>query len=210
MNGLRLSKTGEANGPKFVGGSLTARDQGVAALSSMLLPGQVREPTVPQARVARLANIWNIPGLQERVSIQFSRRMRRSLGRCIPRRRSVRLNPWVLQRNPELMEEVLCHELAHIAAFELHGAKVRPHGREWRALMRAAGFGPRIRARLSRDVQAEPNGQWPAEPLYEHRCPVCQITRLARRRVPQWRCAACASAGLEAKLVITKRSWRIA
>jgi SprT protein len=165
---------------------------------------------VPVAKLARRTTGWNISGLLDRVSVKFSRRMRRSLGLCIPSKRLVRLNPWVLPRNSELLEEVLCHELAHIAAFELHGAKVRPHGREWRALMCAAGFEPRIGVRLSRDVRAEPKGLPILQPLYEHRCPVCQTTRVARRPVPQWRCAACATAGLETKLVITKRLRRMA
>ncbi len=163
---------------------------------------------VPDAKVARWAMLWSVPGLRSRVSVSFSRRMRRSLGRCVPTQRVVRLNPWALQGNPKLLDEVLCHELAHVATFELHGSKVRPHGPQWGALMRKAGFEPRVRARLNRDVQAELQAERATRPMYEHRCLVCQATRLARRPVPQWRCAACADAGLEGKLVIVKRTGR--
>ena len=155
--------------------------------------------------VASLGRKWNVPAIANRVEIQFSQRLRSSLGRCVPSRGIVRLNRRLLVAQPGLVEEVLCHELAHVAAYELHGKRCRPHGPEWAALMRTAGFEPRVRARLSRDVQAVVHARLAARPLYEHRCPVCQATRLARRSVPQWRCAACVAAGLSGKLVIAKR-----
>ncbi len=133
------------------------------------------------------------------LSVSFSERMHRSLGRCVPRTGAVRLNARLLGDNPELLEEVLCHELAHIAAFQLHGSKVRPHGSEWGSLMRAAGFEPRVRTHLNRDVGEA------AQAFYEHRCPVCHTKRLARRPVKAWRCAECFAAGLEGKLIIERR-----
>jgi predicted SprT family Zn-dependent metalloprotease len=172
----------------------------------MRVPKRLAEQTALNTKVGRWANLWSARGLQSRVSVSFSQRMRRSLGRCVPQRGVVRLNARVLRGNPELLDEVLCHELAHIATFELHGPKVRPHGPEWGALMRAAGFEPRVRTRLNRDVQAAREAADQA--LYEHRCPVCHMTRLARRPVRRWRCAACSVAGLEGKLVITKRTGR--
>ena len=39
--------------------------------------------------------------------------------------------------------------------------------------------------------------------LFEHRCPVCQFSRTARRKVSAWRCAECSTAGLDGQLVIT-------
>ena len=171
-------------------------------------PKQSAQEIAPYAKLASWTALWRTSSLLSRVSISFSRRMRNALGRCVPAQGVVRLNSWALQGNPKLLDEVLCHELAHVAAFELHGPKVRPHGAEWCALMRAAGFEPRVRTRLSRDVQSKLR-TWRAErSLYEHRCPVCLTSRLARRPVPRWRCASCASAGLEAKLVIVKRSGR--
>jgi len=158
--------------------------------------------------VALLGAKWNVPAIADRVDIQFSRRLRSSLGRCVPSRGIVRLNQRLLAAQPALVEEVLCHELAHMVVFDRHGRGCRPHGQEWAALMRTAGFEPRVRARLSRDFQAVVQTGRAARLLYEHRCPVCQATRLARRAVPQWRCAACVAAGLEGKLVIAKRTGR--
>ncbi len=158
--------------------------------------------------VASLGAKWNVPAIVDRVEIQLSQRLRSSLGRCVPNRGIVRLNRRLLVAQPALIEEVLCHELAHVATYELYGKRCRPHGPEWAALMRTAGFEPRVRARLSHDVEAVVRAARAGRPLYEHRCPVCQAIRLARRPVPQWRCAACAAAGREGKLVIAKRAGR--
>src|SRR6516164_2284669 len=114
----------------------------------------LNERTLLNAKMRRWAKLWRAPGLQNRVSVSFSERMERFLGRSVPRTGTVRLNAWVLGDNPELLEEILCHELAHIAAFQLHGPKVRPHGPEWSSLIRAAGFEPRVRTHWSRDVEA--------------------------------------------------------
>jgi predicted SprT family Zn-dependent metalloprotease len=158
------------------------------------------------AYVASLEAKWSVPAIVNRVEIQFSRRLRSSLGRCILSRGIVRLNRRLLKARPALLEEVLCHELAHVVTFERHGRHCRPHGPEWAALMRAAGFEPRVRARLSHDLEVAVRAARTPRRLYEHRCPVCQAKRLARRPVPQWRCAACVAAGLEGKLVIAKRT----
>jgi len=97
------------------------------------------------APVARWAATWQRPGLERRLHISFSTRMTRSLGRCHPERGVIRLASWLRDAPASLLAEVLCHEVAHVATWELHGRACRPHGAEWRALMRAAGFEPRVR-----------------------------------------------------------------
>jgi hypothetical protein len=42
-------------------------------------------------------------------------------------------------------------------------------------------------------------------PVFVHRCPVCGLTRSARRPNPRWRCVACIAAGLEGRLLVTTR-----
>jgi predicted SprT family Zn-dependent metalloprotease len=158
-----------------------------------------------KARIGAWAALWGLPGLERRVDVRFSDRLHTSLGRCVPSRGLVRMNRRLLELQPRLLEEVLCHELAHVAVFERYGHLCRPHGPEWAALMRAAGFTPRVRARLGHDVERVVAPEPKRRPLYEHRCPVCQAARLACRRVPQWRCAACLRAGLDGRLVIEKR-----
>jgi hypothetical protein len=95
--------------------------------------------------LSQWAAAWKLHGLEGRLHISFSTRMTRSLGRCHPERRAIRLASWLREAPAALFVEVLCHEAAHVAAFELHGRGCRPHGAEWKTLMRAAGFEPRVR-----------------------------------------------------------------
>lgn len=148
------------------------------------------------------ARTWGLPGFERKLRISFSPRFRRSLGRCNPATREIRLAAFLLTAPPAVLSEALCHEAAHAAVHALNGTEVRPHGAEWRALMQAAGFEPRVKlpAHLLPDVP--PRQRRPGK-LWNHRCPVCHASRVARCRVPRWRCAACRAAGLEGALVIT-------
>ena len=156
----------------------------------------------------RLAN-WSVlrgtPALENVVSVQYSSRMTRSLGRCYPERRLIRLAKSLLDGPRTTLEEALCHELAHIAVHELNSGKCRPHGPEWKDLMRKAGFEPRTRLRW---VGAPPPAKRKRRRryLYIHRCPVCHTERTARRAVRQRQCAASVEAGLEGTFEI----WRLA
>lgn len=156
----------------------------------------------PRAHIARWAPLWGTPALADRVTVTFSRRQRVALGRCLPARGIVRLNALLLQAPADLLVEVLCHEAAHVAAWERFG-RCRPHGPEWQSLMRAAGYTPRVRATLAPELEALLRPARRAR-AYEHRCPVCQAMRLARRPVPQWRCAACLAAGRDGRIVINR------
>jgi predicted SprT family Zn-dependent metalloprotease len=147
------------------------------------------------------AQTWSVPELPERCTVRFDRRLRRSLGRCLPERLELKLAQW-LETGPEaLLREVLCHEAAHAAVHLLHGAGVRPHGREWRALMRAAGFEPRTRLPQA-DLPAHLAVQARAATPWQHLCPICHATRRARRPMPHWRCRTCLAARLDGRLVI--------
>ena len=128
--------------------------------------------------------------------IQFSGRLKSSLGRTRVDVHKVSLNPLLTSANEQLLDEVLCHELAHIAIYERFGASVKPHGPEWTALVRQAGFEPRLRHSVT-------NAELPtATRKFEHLCPVCQTVRYAKRSMTQWRCESCVDAGLEGKLLI--------
>jgi len=97
------------------------------------------------AAVPRWAEAWGVPGLESRLSVYFSTRMSRSLGRCHPERKLIRLASWLREAPDVLLAEVLCHEVAHVAVHELHGRDCRPHGIEWKTLMRTAGYQARTR-----------------------------------------------------------------
>ena len=132
--------------------------------------------------------------------------MRASLGRCHPADGRVRLNPALFDEPEALLREVVCHEAAHVAVYLLHGNFARPHGREWKELMVKAGFEPRVRmnpAVLSQKFQRAVRPRF----VYQHRCPVCGASRVARRPVHRWRCRACRESGLEGALEISSRSY---
>ena len=154
-------------------------------------------------RIRLAAAAWGLPGLEERVTLELSTRLHVSLGRARPRDKLIRLNATLVDQPPSLLDEVACHEAAHIAVYELCRGYRRPHGPEWQKLMRLAGFEPRVRMEL-----ASPLPGSRARHVWEHHCPVCQARRTARRPVYRWRCAACIGAGLSGELVITKRPAR--
>lgn len=154
--------------------------------------------------LAAWAVAWGVPGLPGRVRFETSCRMRRALGRCYPTRGLVRLNARLIDEDAELVREVVCHETAHLAAYLLHGPPSRPHGPEWSALMRAAGYDPRAcfdTSRLSsRFLDAtRPRREW------EHVCERCGRDWTAGRPMRRWRCRACWDEGHRQPLAITAR-----
>ena len=154
-------------------------------------------------RVERWALQWGVAGLEQRLRMEWSSRLRIALGRARPAAKLIRINAALVDQPFSLLEEVVCHEAAHVAVHELFRGRCRPHGAEWRQLMREAGYAPRVRMALDRlPSRMQPNF------VYEHHCPVCQAHRTARRPVRRWRCAACVGVGLAGELVITKLSLR--
>lgn len=146
---------------------------------------------------------WQLAPLAATVRVRFSARMFRAIGRCAPYRRQVTFAVGVREMTPVLVREVLAHELAHIAAYELHGAAIRPHGPEWGALMRAVGFVPRVRfADAEAIALVRARARLPVR--YLHQCPVCRAGRVAARRMPRWRCGACYAVGGDGLLEITR------
>lgn len=154
----------------------------------------------------RCATTWGEPTLPGRLTLTISHRLHRSLGRCYPQRGLVRIAPVVLGLAPPLQEEIVCHEAAHLVAFERNGRKQPSHGDGWKELMRTIGFAPRVRIQLPPGDALSPAWRPAPRILYEHRCPVCQVARVARRRMTRWRCRDCVTYGLEGLLVISPRA----
>jgi len=155
--------------------------------------------------VARCAEVWNEPGLSARLTLVVGQRLERSLGRCYPGRGLVRIAPFVLDLPAQLRDEIICHEAAHLVIFERHGRGSRPHGTEWKDLMRRIGLTPRVRIQLAPAEATLCARPGPARVLYEHRCPVCHAFRFARRRMSQWRCRECVTVGLSGLLEVSRR-----
>jgi len=157
-------------------------------------------PEWARQRSAEWLALWQVPDLESRITIELSSRMTRSLGRCYPQRRLIRLAQGLLKERA-ILEEALCHELAHAAVYELKGRNGRPHGPAWKALMRKAGFEPRIRLRWDGAAPTKRRKHY----IYLHLCPVCRAERTAFRAVRQWRCGDCIEAGLDGELEIWRR-----
>ncbi|SVD84883.1 uncharacterized protein METZ01_LOCUS437737, partial [marine metagenome] len=84
--------------------------------------------------VSRLCELWGIESIEDEITIEFSSRLTRSLGRTEPTKKTVRLNPDLLASLSKHLEEVLCHEIAHIATVQKYGESPLPHGKEWQSL----------------------------------------------------------------------------
>ena len=126
---------------------------------NMTLPAEIDET------MAHWASLWDISSLASQVTMEFSSRMTRSLGRCYPERRLIRLSERLAKAPQSILLEALCHELAHIAVHELDGGKTGPHGPAWAELMRAAGFEPRTRLRYPCTEAPIVRGKSAAPPL---------------------------------------------
>lgn len=162
--------------------------------------------TLRRARrlISRLALRWNARRIVRGVEIAFDSRLRTSIARYSPRQRRIRLNRILLERSGVLPEAV-GHELAHLVAFTRHGPGCRPHGLEWQQLMRAANLPARRTLRVPLAKPRSPNRPAQAPVTYVHRCPVCQASWIAKRRMASWRCASCMESGLPGTLIIERK-----
>ena len=102
-------------------------------------------PTDYRPRLKEWGELWGVREIEPEIKVEISSRMTRSLGRCYADRKLIRIARFVAEESGELFEEVLCHEAAHVAAYHLHGRSIRPHGREWRALVQTAGYEPSVK-----------------------------------------------------------------
>lgn len=153
-------------------------------------------------RIQVWAELWGVPGLESRLRLETSTRMTRALGRCFPQSNHIRIAAFLLDGPRELLEEVICHEAAHAANWELHGRAARPHGPEWRRLMALAGIPARLRIPLPEDLVRQQARR--KRSGWEHSCKRCGVLRVAGRPVRQWRCKRCWDRGRPGKLSIRK------
>jgi predicted SprT family Zn-dependent metalloprotease len=155
-----------------------------------------------QRRLERWLERWGTPSLSKSLRIEFSPRLRRAFGRCYQDERLIRLTPSLRDTQSHLLAEILCHEAAHAAVYERHGAEARPHGEEWEEMMRVAGFEPRVRIPVAvRNTLPEGAKD---RVVYLHRCPVCDLSRHAARPMHNWRCRTCVSTRSQGQLVIRR------
>lgn len=157
-----------------------------------------------ERRAGAWSRLWGVRDLRQVLQLELSHRMRTSLGYYLPESLRIRISDVLLEGPPGLLEEIVCHEAAHAAVELLHGTGVRPHGREWKALMKQAGYEPRVRIpgeALGAAAQRAARRRW----VWDHRCPICRAQRTGGRPVRQWRCVRCLEAGRSGELEITRR-----
>jgi predicted SprT family Zn-dependent metalloprotease len=152
--------------------------------------------------IGKWSRLWGTSDLID-AEVVLNDRLRTCLGRSFPDSNRIELNPSLLSRRRSRFDEVLCHEAAHLAAHCLSESREKVHGRTWAALMEAAGFNPRVT--VSVRPQTERKRRTIEPQIFEHRCPDCGFTRIARRRVNRWRCRLCATSGGSGILVVRKR-----
>ena len=186
-------------------------------LASAGMTGAAAKPLRPtDARRAegilrRLGALWKAPALTD-IRVALNPRLSRTLGRLVGRPWRIELGPRALV-SVKRLREVVTHEGAH-AALAANTGPTPAHGPEWRRLMALAGYPDARGAHWRCHTGAAQSPQQKQQPkpktrpaiTYDHWCPVCQSSRVGRRPVKAWRCAACVAAGLDGKLEITRRA----
>ena len=91
---------------------------------------------------------------------------------------SIRYNPYIFSKYfNENLTNTVPHEVAHFGCYEVYGLnKIRPHGREWKNLMKAFGSVPNVTANY--DLTGIPLRQYKQ---FEYRCD-CRNHQLSIRR----------------------------
>lgn len=156
---------------------------------------------VGPAYLRSLAKLWKHPRIAK-LPIEVNLRLTSTVARCVAGENIIELSPAGARQEGRLLREMLCHEAAHSVVWELYGRAARPHGTEWRALVRAAGFEPK--ATLVRC--GERRQQATETAAFRHVCPVCQFSKRAKRRMSRWRCPECRAVGVEGALRIERVS----
>jgi predicted SprT family Zn-dependent metalloprotease len=157
----------------------------------------------PSASLQALARLWKHSRIS-RLQVAVNPRLRATIARWQPPAAIIEISPDAAGRGAGALREIICHEAAHVVVWDRHGRTARPHGKEWAALVRAAGFEPRASlVRCGHQTRRPP----PAA-TYNHTCPVCHFSKRARRRMTRWRCPECRAVGLDGTLRIERHTSR--
>lgn len=167
----------------------------------MRSPREARDDERLIESVTRLGRLWSRASLADSVSIRFSSRLSKTWARTNLSTNTITLAS-ELRGDCERLNDVLCHELAHVVSHERVGRAEGPHGPTWRRLVLDAGGDPSVRLADRNATITKANG---TPRRFLHRCPVCDFSRIARRPIPAWRCADCVAAGLSGELIVTEQ-----
>jgi SprT protein len=110
--------------------------------------------------------------------------------------RQIRFNPWLFTKYPEdSWSNTIPHEAAHYIADCLYGInRIRPHGNEWRKVMRDLGAEPIVRANY--DLAGIPTRQIKRYP-YQCTCRTVDLTAYRHKKIQsglqRYRCRDCSA-----------------
>jgi len=151
-------------------------------------PAAGRLPAGPvlAAIAQRVGAAWGMDDLHRRAVIGYNDRLRTTLGRALLDEGRIELNPRLLMAHPVELVPTLAHELAHLAVKRRYG-RVRPHGVEFRAFMRALNLSAEATHRLATGSLRRRRRRY----LYLHRCADCGYSFIARRVYRNYYCTAC-------------------
>jgi predicted SprT family Zn-dependent metalloprotease len=153
-----------------------------------------------EADIGRWAASWSLPALGRDLTLRVNLRLRTSIARYRHDASCIEVGPRFLA-DRRIRREAIAHELAHAAVAKQKNRRYRPHGPEWCSLLRQAGFSSRaVICSASNETTGAKTGR---SGRFVHRCPVCQMTRTARRPIAAWRCRQCVESGLSGRLDIT-------
>lgn len=98
----------------------------------------------------------------------------RAAGTAHLQKNELRFNLFMYQQNPtEFINTVVPHEVSHLIVFQIYGNSVRPHGKEWQAVMRKVyGIPPSRTHTFETPPQKQP---------YAYRCS-CQKHQFSKQR----------------------------
>jgi predicted SprT family Zn-dependent metalloprotease len=154
--------------------------------------------------VIKFGKVWGMPRLNENLDIEVSYRLKKSFGRCIPSKGLIRLNPILLEDKYSILcEEVICHEAAHYVVFLKNGPNCRPHGKEWKNLLIAAGYVPSVKLKSPRlNNESVAKNIKKSRIHYHHRCLICQGVWIYKKPKRNVICPHCKCGGIISKLTI--------
>ncbi len=115
----------------------------------------------------------------------------RCAGQALPDQWVIRLNTALLrQHGAAFVDETVPHEWAHLLAFKLYGSRIKPHGKEWRGLMRLLGQRPDV----CHNYTVQPTRQLRRHP-YHCACQDHQLSSIRHRRVRAGQAYVCKQCG---------------
>lgn len=109
-------------------------------------------------------------------------------------RRQIRFNPWLFAKYPEdSYDNTIPHEVAHYISDCLYSLNhIKPHGREWKMIMRDFGAVPNVRGKYTLEGIPVRNIK-----RYEYQCSCRQVGLTSHRHqkvrqgIQQYRCRDC-------------------